>query len=178
MRVSFKYSQEDIVDATVRFSRRSRAIQRVRRRHTFWSAVGLASLAILILKASVLGIIVGAVAALIVIIINPYLSDRRYRKTLREFYKEKLGVEDEFMCEVDLLPDGLNTGGHDCWSTTKWSDIEDIVLTSDSVDIFGRKGGGCIVRNRAFNSAEERQKFIELAREYMTRSRAVSLESK
>jgi hypothetical protein len=115
--------------------------------------------------------LVAAGAALVVVIINPYLYDRRYRKNLVNFYKEKLGDENEFVCEVDLLPDGLKTSGQDCWSTTRWTDIEDIIPTSDSVDIFGRKGSGCIVRNRAFNSAAQRQEFIELAREYMSKSR-------
>lgn len=171
MRVSFKYSQEDLVDATVRFSRRSKAIQRVPRRQSFWGAVLVASLAILILKVSVTGIIAAAIGVVIVIVINPYLYDRQYRKTLREFYKEKLGTEDEFNCEVELLPEGLKTSGQNCHSTTEWSTIEDIVPTKDSVDIFGRKGGGCIVRNRAFGSPDERQRFIDLAREYMNNAR-------
>jgi hypothetical protein len=46
------------------------------------------------------------------------------------------------------------------------------VPTSDSVDIFGCKGSGCVVRNRAFISAHERQSFIDLARAYMNKSRS------
>src|SRR5438477_10306326 len=104
MRVSFKYSQEDLVDATVRFSARSKALRDIRRRQTFWSAIGLASLAILVLRISMIGMIIAAVSGLVFVIVNPYLYDRRYRNNLRNFYQEKLGDEDEFICEVELLP--------------------------------------------------------------------------
>jgi hypothetical protein len=173
MRVSFKYSQEDLVDATVRFAARSKAIRDIRRRGLFWSVVLLASVAIVIFKISIAGMIVAVVAVLVVVIMNPYLYDHRYRKNLRKIYKEKLGDEDEFICEVELLPEGLQTSGTNFHSTTEWDAIEDIVPTSDSVDIFGRKGGGCIVRNRAFGSPDERQRFIELAREYMNKARGL-----
>ena len=171
MRVSFKYSQEDLVDGTVRFSARSKALHDIRRRQLFWSAVILGLLALLIFKISIVAMIIAAVAVLVVVIINPYLYDHRYRNNLRKFYKEKLRDEDEFTCEVELLPEGMKTSGQNFHCTMEWSTIEDVVPTGDSVDIFERKGGGCIVRNRAFGSPEERQRFIDLAREYMNKSR-------
>ena len=125
MRVSFKYSQEDLVDATVRFSARSKALRDIRRRQLFWSAVILGLLALLIFKISIVGMIVAAVAVLVVVIINPYLYDHRYRNNLRKFYKEKLGIEDEFICEVELLPEGMKTSGQNFHCTMEWSTIED-----------------------------------------------------
>ena len=172
MQVSFTYSQEDLVDATVRFAERSKALRDNRRRQLFWSAVLLASVAVLILKVSIMGMIVAASAVFVVVIINPYLYDRRYRKILRNLYKEKLGDENEFVCEVELLPEGMKTSSQNHQCTTEWSTVEAIEPTSDSVDIFGRKGGGCIVRNRAFSSPRERQEFIDLARQYMNRSQS------
>ena|ERR1051325_35216 len=171
MRVSFKYSQEDLVDATVRFAARSKSVQSIRRRQLFWSAVLLVAVVMLILKFSIMLMITAALAALIIISFNPYLYDRRYRKNLRAFYKEKLGDDNDFTCQVELLPEGLRTSGEDHLTLMRWDDIEEIVPGNDSVDIFGRKGGGCIVRNRAFGSTEERQRFIDLAREYMNKSR-------
>ena len=101
MRVSFKYSQEDLVDATVRFGARSKSVQGIRRRQLFWSAVLLVALVMLLLKFSIMLMITAAVAALIIISFNPYLYDRRYRKNLRAFYKEKLGDDNEFTCQVE-----------------------------------------------------------------------------
>jgi YcxB-like protein len=172
MQVSFTYSQEDLVDATVRFALRSRALQSVRRRQLFWSAVLLVALVVLVIKFSIMLAITTGIAALIVIIFHPFLYDRRYRKTLRAWLKEKLGEENEFTCQVELLPEGMRCSGADAMSLTKWEDIEEIVPTSDSVDIFGRKGSGCIVRNRAFATAEERRRFIETATGYMNQASA------
>jgi uncharacterized protein (DUF58 family) len=174
MKVSFKYSQEDLVDATVRFAARSKTLRGIRRRQLFWGAVLLVALALLILKFSIMLMITAVLAALIIISINPYLYDRRYRKNLRAFYKEKLGDENEFTCQVELLPEGMRTSSAEHVNLIKWDEVEEIVPTSDSVDIFGHKGGGCIVRNRAFASAEERQRFIETATAYLNQARAVS----
>lgn len=174
MKVSFKYSQEDLVDATIRFAARSKSLQGMRRRQLLWSAVLLVALVMLLIKFSIMLMVTAALAVLIIISFNPYLYDRRYRKNLRAFYKEKLGDENEFTCEVELLPEGMSTRGEDHVSLLKWQDIEEIVPAGDSVDIFGRKGGGCIVRNRAFASADERQRFIETATVYLNQAQAAS----
>ncbi|HJZ80019.1 MAG TPA: YcxB family protein, partial [Pyrinomonadaceae bacterium] len=149
-----------------------KALRRIRRRRVNWSAILVVAVALLVLKFSMLGLMVAAVAVVIVIAIDPYLFDYQYRRNLRNLYKEKLGVENEFSCDVELLPEGLKTTSLDCSSNTQWSMIEDIVTTGDSVDIFGRKGGGCIVRDRAFGSAEQKQQFVELARDYVNKARA------
>jgi hypothetical protein len=174
MQVSFKYSQEDLVDATVRFAARSKSLQSIRRRTLFWSAVLLVAVVMLILKYSIMLTITAALAVLIIISFNPYLYDRRYRKNLRAFYKEKLGDENEFICQVELVPEGMRNSSEDHLTLMRWGDIEEIVPTNDSVDVFGRKGGGCIVRDRAFASAEDRQRFVETATAYLNQARGVN----
>jgi hypothetical protein len=67
----------------------------------------------------------------------------------------------------------LKTGGQSCQTITDWRTVEDVVPTSDSVDIFAKEGG-CIVRNRAFGSPESRQEFIDLARDYMNQAGGLS----
>jgi molybdate-binding protein len=59
----------------------------------------------------------------------------------------------------------------------EWKLVEEMVSTGDSVDIFTRSGG-VIVRNRAFSSSEERQRFIEMAREYMNQARGAGPDAK
>jgi len=172
MHVTFNYSQEDLVDATMRFAARSKTLRNMRRRQLFWGAVWLLALVMVFLKFSIMLMITAALAALIVISMSPYMYDRRYRKNLRAFYKEKFGEENEFTCQVELLSEGMKTSCADHVTLTKWEDIEEIVPTSDSVDIFGRKDRGCIVRNRGFASAEERQRFIETAASYLSRAQA------
>ena len=171
MRVQFIYSQEDLVDATMRFSARSKSLRGLRRKRAVWSALLLGSVILVVFRFSMKGAISGAVAALIALIIDPFTYKYQFRRNLRKIFKEQYGEENEFICEVELLPDGLKTSGENSQCRTEWETIEEIVSTNDSVNIFGRKGG-VIVRNRAFSSIEERLRFIELARQYMNRARA------
>ena len=175
MRVQFTYTQEDLVDASLRFSARSQSVRVMRRKRTAWAALLAWLLVFVMFRFSIKGAIGGIVAALMVVIIDPLTYDYQSRKNLRKIVKERYGEENEFVCEVELLPEGLKTSGQNIQASTEWETIQEVVSTSDSVDIFGRKGG-VIVRNRAFSSPEERQRFIELAREYMNRASVVSLE--
>ena len=93
MRVSFKYSQEDLVDATVRFAARSKAIRGIRRRALLWSVVLSVSLAILFFKFSILATIIFMLTGLVGVIINPSLYDRRYRNNLRKRYRENWAMK-------------------------------------------------------------------------------------
>jgi hypothetical protein len=172
MRAQFTYSQEDLVDATMRFSARSKSIRAMRRKRALWSALLLGAAIFVLFRFSLKGAVSGVAAALIAIIIDPLTHKYQYRKNLRKIWKEQYGEENEFSCEVELLPECLKTSGKNSQCSTEWEAIEEIVSTDDSVDIFGRKGSGVIVRNRAFSSAEERTRFIELAREYMNRASA------
>src|SRR5882762_1068741 len=166
MRVQFIYSQEDLVDASLRFLARSKSVRLMRRKRTAWLALLAWLLVFVFFRFSFHGAIAGMVAALIVVITDPFTYNYELRKNLRKIAKERYGEENEFVCEVELLPEDLKTSAENIHGTTAWETIDEVVSTDDSVDIFGRKGG-VIVRNRAFSSAEERARFIELAREYM-----------
>jgi hypothetical protein len=171
MRVKFSYTQEDIVDASLRLLARSKSVRLMRRKRTAWLALLAWLLVFVISRYSIKGAIGGLVAALIIVIIDPLTYNYESRKNLRNVAKESYGEENEFVCEVELLPEGLKTSGQNIQAISEWETIEEVVSTDDSVDIFGRKGG-VIVRNRAFSSAEERRRFIELAPEYMNRASA------
>jgi hypothetical protein len=174
MRVKFTYSQEDLVDATLRFSARSKSLRALRHKRALWGALGACAVIFVLFRFSLIGALAGVIAAIIVLIIDPFLYDRQYRKNLRTLLRERYGDENEFICEVELTPERLKMIGPDSQSSAGWEIIEEVVSTNDSVDIFGRKAHGVIVRNRAFTSAEERQQFIDLAREYMKRARNTS----
>ena len=98
----------------------------MRRRNLLWSAVLPVALAILFFKFSIVAAIIFAAAALVGVIINPSLYDRRYRNNLRKIYKEKLGAENEFTCEVELLPEGIKTSGRNFNGTAQWKDVAEI----------------------------------------------------
>lgn len=174
MRVKFTYSQEDVVDASMRFTARSQSIRLLRLKRRIWTSLLVWFVILALFRFTIKGVIGGLIAGLIVMAIDPMIYEYQLRRNLRKFFKERLGDENEFVCEVELLPAELRTSSHECESHNEWETIEEVVSTSDSVDIFGRKGG-VIVRNRAFVTAEERQKFIDLARDYMNQARGIGL---
>jgi YcxB-like protein len=172
VRVQFAYNQEELVDASLRFSARSKAVRAIWRKRTAWAAFLAGVLVFAIFGFSLKGAIAGVLAVLLTVIIDPLTYQYQWRRNLRKIVKERYGEQNQFLCEVELIPEGLMTKSENIQSNTEWEAIDEVVPTSDSVDIFGRKGG-VIVRNRAFSSSEERQQFIELAREYTNRAKAI-----
>ena len=59
-----------------------------------------------------------------------------------------------------------------------WSNIEEITETADSIDFFTSKGGGVIVRKRAFASDTECEKYHDAAMALWEAHRGVAAESK
>jgi hypothetical protein len=173
MQVQFSYTQEDMVDASMRFLARSKTIRSTRWQGLLWTA-GLAWLLVFgLFGASFKGALIGLLAASISALIYPGMHRRSVQRRLRKFCKEKFGDTTSFICEVELAPAGIRTQSQNTQSTSEWKNVEEIVVTEDSVDIFTRQGGGVVVRNRAFQSADERRAFIELAQNFVAEARKV-----
>jgi len=170
MRVQFTHDQEDIVDASMRFYARSKVVNENRRNHAIWLALAAGFIVFVLLGFSGKGLIGGMLTAVICLILHPWYYRQQQRKGLRRWIKESYGDENEFVCAVELLPEGLKTSNINTESIVSWETIEEIATTSDSVDIFSRRGG-VVVRNRAFSSTEQRQQFVELARDSMNQAR-------
>ncbi len=170
MRVEFIHSQEDMVDALLRLSARSKVLRRMKLNRTILMGLVTWFVVVVLFRFSLYGFIAGAVGAFLSALTDPWLYRYGHRKALRKIIKERHGDKREFLCIVELLPEGMKTSDADMDVMFGWDAIEEILETNDSVDIFIRTGI-CVVRNRAFSSAAERQRFIELGREYMTRSR-------
>ncbi len=165
MRVQFIYSQEDLVDASLRIMRRSTSVRSTRRNTTIYYAAMAFGVVVLIFRYSIWGLLGAAILSALLLLVLQLSYENQARKNLRKFVKEQHGSDDQFTCEVELRPDALITTSEGCQHQREWDKVEEIVSTHDSVDIFVR-GGGVIVRNRAFASAEERARFIDLAQQY------------
>jgi hypothetical protein len=170
MRVQFKYTLEDIVDGSSRFQARSRSVRSIRLKWNIFGSLFVWAILIVYSRFTIKGVILGLVAALVAMAIEPPLYQYLSRKNMRKLFREMYGDQNHFTCEVELSPEALKTNSEQGQNTTEWSKIEEVVPTSDSVDIFG-PAAAVIVRNRAFTSAEERQRFIDLAREYINQAR-------
>lgn len=173
MRVQFDYTQTDMVDVSKRLLARSKAVRG-------WHWQGLFVTAIItwllvfffLLRTPFKGALIASLAALISALIYPGMQKKAMDKRLRKLYQERFGDQNDFVCEVELVPAGILITHVDGQITFEWGAVEEIVLTPDSVDIFTR-GGGVVIRNRAFHSVDERRGFLELAQNYVAQARHV-----
>jgi hypothetical protein len=170
MHVHFTYTQEDAIDANLRFLRRSKTL-----RSGLWNQIIflilfswllLYVIFISFLKNPYLAVISGVVAALACVALFPALHEREIKKRLRSFIKEQYGEKNAFLCDVELTPQEVRVVGEDCQRAYEWKLVEEIVVMENSVDIFARTGA-VIVRNRAFELASQREEFVSMARRYL-----------
>ena len=127
--------------------------------------------------APVIGLVVALAAAVLTGLLYPSLSRGGVEQRLRKLHEEMLGGAGPFICEVELTAVGLWTRQLNRQTTYEWESVEEIKETEDSVDIYA-KGGGMIVRKRAFSSPDEQKQFIELAESYLELSRSSSEDSR
>lgn len=175
MRVKFTYSQEDSVDSNLRFLRRSKTFNSSRWQATiflilfFWLAIYVIFIAFL--HNPYLAAIEAVVITVTIAALYPTLHEHATRKRLRRFLKESYGDRNDFQCEVELTAHEIRISQDNTRSLYEWKSVEEIVVSADRVEIF-RRAGLVVVRNRAFSSTEERERFIELARRYLRDARS------
>jgi hypothetical protein len=169
MRVQFDYDIDDVVDSSARMLFGSpagqRRLQAMRSSSAAYSGflVGMAVLAFAPgpLEAKMgLAVILGFAAAVVQWINYP----RAVRRAWRRQYLGLLGSEGPFTCEVELRPDGVWARQNQAQVLYEWPSVVSIEDTADSIDFRTRSGGYLVVRDRAFWSADERQKFLTTAR--------------
>ena len=137
MRVQFKYTLEDIVDGSSRFQARSRSVRSIRLKWNIFGSLFVWAILIVYSRFTIKGVILGLVAALVAMAIEPPLYQYLSRKNMRKLFREMYGDQNHFTCEVELSPEALKTNSEQGQNTTEWSKIEEVVPTSDSVDILG-----------------------------------------
>ena len=166
MKVQFNYTQEDLIDSSRRFTARLKVA-----RSWYWqNLVGTAIFSGLVFfvvfhRRPLVGLVIGTVVALFGALYYAATYQGRVDARLRRFFRERLGDENDFLCEVELTPSALLIKEKTTQSTYEWKTVQEILVTDDSVDIFTRSGG-VIVRNRAFKSPDEQQQFVDLAQSY------------
>lgn len=172
MRVQFEFTRADLIDASKRFSARSKVIRSWKWQGVFYSALFTWLLVFAFLfRTPLKGALIALAAAGGAALTYPYFHKTGTEKRLRKLHQEILGNENSFVCEVELTETGFSINQTNRQIKYDWQTVHEISETNDSVDIFTRDGGGVIVRNRAFQSDADRRKFVDLANGFLNQSR-------
>jgi hypothetical protein len=172
MRVQFDYTIDDVVDSAARTLFGSEAGRRNQASTRVANAFSVAALAGLFVAAFVpanpdariaVGLIVGIAAGAVRWLRYPAVVRTAWRKQ----YLALFGSEGPFTCEVELRHEGVWARQNDTQVLYEWPGLAAIEDTPDSIDFRTRTGGYLVVRDRAFWSPEERDKFLATARQYL-----------
>jgi hypothetical protein len=83
---------------------------------------------------------------------------------LQEFYRERLGGDGPFTCEVELTSAGVVSRQLGQESLHPWSQVASVAEVPGGVEFIYRPIGSLLVRDRAFPDPQVRADFMSLAR--------------
>ena len=107
-------------------------------------------------------------------VLYPVMNEMTVKRRLRKWNQEHAGSDKTFTCEVELKESGIHTRSNGTQIIYAWENVEEIKETDDSVDIYSERGAIVVIRDRAFTSPGERQRFIDLAKQYAKMAHASS----
>jgi hypothetical protein len=172
MKVTFEFTATDLADVAERTVNRSRVVQS-------WRLQGRIVWAVLVgafvyaftsgedpLPRATLAVVSSvALAALRSKLIRPTRSKPRMLK----YYREQLGGDGPFVCDVELLPSGLLTRQFGSENKHSWSQVASVEEVLGGIEFLYPPMGVLLVRDRAFSTPQVRQEFLRLARQYVLR---------
>lgn len=166
MKVQFEFTPADLAEVARRAVNRSPLVHRWRLRNSIVGAVlvGLLVLVAAPWEMTVRGV-VAAIIAVVVFVVIFYASRRRGGNTrLQEFYRERLGGDGPFTCEVELTSAGVVSRQLGQESLHPWSQVASVAEVPGGIEFIYRPIGSLLVRDRAFPDPEVRADFLSLAR--------------
>jgi hypothetical protein len=168
MKVSFNFTPRDLADVASRLTSRSRVARRWRMDANLrWSvlvgAILFAALPGDIAKRLIYCLcFAGALTYVLQLLSKRPTSDAR----LTAYYREQLGGDGPFLCEVDLSDSGLHIVQLGVQATHAWNTIASIESCPEGVMFNYRPMGLLLVRERAFSTPQQKETFLALANSY------------
>src|SRR5882724_1061273 len=175
MRVEFNYTIDDILDVQMRLLKRSREARAWRWRNLTLTSLLSGAFLFAVIPEGIIGrLVMGSIGVLSGAAVYLALNDVTVKRRLRKWCEENAGTDRIFTCDVELSDSGVHTNSNGTQIIYAWANVNEIKETEDSVDIYFEKGGLVVVRNRAFTSPADRERFIELAKQYSDAARKSS----
>jgi len=171
LKVQFDFSAADLAEVAERSSNRSRTVRAWRMQGYAVSAGVLAIVAyVLVDGPQAIRIGVAACVALALCFFMPRIGGpSSHRARLLEYFREQLGGDGPFTCEVELSPAALITRQMGTESTHPWAQVMSVAEIAEGIEFVYRPMGGLLVRNRAFADARACLEFLTLARRLVSK---------
>ena len=174
MKVQFDFSAGDLAEVTSRASDRSPVVRGWRRQGRMIWAVLVSLLVYAVTPGQPTGrAVFAALVCVLLVIVIPRLSRASSRNSrMLRYYREQLGGDGPFVCEVELSPAGLTTRQLGAETTHPWSHVASATEVSGGIEFIYRPMGALLVRDRAFQTPEGRAQFLALALRHISQGDA------
>ncbi len=166
MKVQFEFSTADLAEVASRTVNRSPLVHRWRLGNAAASGVlaGLVAFAIVPGDMTV-RVAVGLVIALGLFVVTMYLLPRPSgNRRTQAFYRERLGGNGPFRCEVELTSDGVVSRQLGEELLHPWSHVASVSEVPGGIEFVYTPIGSLLIRDRAFPDPQVRADFVSLAR--------------
>ena len=172
MKIQFEFSPADLAEVASRTVNRSPLVHRWRLRNTAAIAVLAGLVAFAIVPGDMaIRIAVGCFIALASFLGALFLLSRPGGNRRTEaFYRERLGGDGPFTCEVELTSAGVVSRqlGHELHHP--WSQVASVAEVPGGIEFVYTPIGSLLVRDRAFPDPQVRADFVSLARSHIPES--------
>lgn len=166
MKVQFEFTPADLAEVAKRAVNRSPLVHHWRLRNSIVFAVLLGLLVFFATPWEMtVRSLVGLIIAVVVFVAVFFLGRRRGgNPRVQEFYRERLGGDGPFTCEVELTSAGVVSRQLGQETLHPWAQVASVAEVPGGVELIYRPIGALLVRDRAFADPQVGADFLSHAR--------------
>lgn len=168
VKVQFQFTAADLADVAERSAGRSRTLRDARWQTTATFTALLSLTLFLLLDGSIVARAIFSLLFCAAAIGVWWAITRTSRnRTYLKYYRELMGGDGPFLCEVELQASGITTRQSGVETKRPWSSVEKIVENQGDLEVVFRPSATLVVRSHAFKTSTERAEFLRTAQAYV-----------
>jgi hypothetical protein len=166
MKVQFEFTVQDLAEVASKHASASRVVSASRwNARALWAAmIGIAAFGIV--PTALIGRTLAGLAAFTVsILVWKKPGTQSPNPVMVKYYREQLGSDGPFTCEVELCESDFRTRQFGTETVHPWSHVASIELVPEGIEFRIKPMGLVLVRDRAFATSQNKELFLQRARE-------------
>jgi hypothetical protein len=167
VKVQFEFTAADLAEVAGLAADRSPLVRKWRSRAGIVWAILVGIIAYFVTPgAPDVRVAVALVLAVVLFVATRSGRGERRNARLLAFYRERLGGDGPFPCEVEITETAVVSRQLGAESRHPWSQVASISETQGGIEFIYRPMGSLLVRDRAFADAKTRADFLAQARKF------------